>query len=336
MPRSSFVLETPREDQRARFTDEVKGARDDYRGGVGLREELPERGFEALARARVRPRRGGAPGELPGGGGAGGGRGHEAHARRGGKEDRRDRLHVLVRHRAEDERGPPLQSAVAEKARERLGARRVVAAVQEEGAAARRPLLEPSGPPGGGDSEWDRVAEVRPHDLEELRRARGERDVPRLVLAGERGRERVSPLRGLEREPGPVDRRRQIGDRELPRGFVQDRARFAGGFAERGGRFVLDPADESGPAPAENPRLLPGDGRDGRPELLDVVETDRRDDREESGRDVRRVEAAAEPDLEDGEVEPARRERDESGRRQGLEVGRRNLRSGVRGPEHRL
>ena len=61
---------------------------------------------------------------------------------------------------------------------------------------------------------------------------------------------------------------------------------------------------------------------EGRPEDRLVVVLDIRDDRHTEVEDVRRVEPAAEPDLDDGEVDPLARELGDGRCREGLELGR--------------
>ena len=86
------------------------------------------------------------------------------------------------------------------------------------------------------------------------------------------------------------------------------------------------------PAP-EDAGLLRGDGLDRGAQILDVVERDRRHDRDGSGSDVRRVEPASQSDLEDRQIERPPGENPERRGGHRLEVGQRHL--PARGPPRR-
>ena len=69
----------------------------------------------------------------------------------------------------------------------------------------------------------------------------------------------------------------------------------------------------------DDARLLTCDGGDRVAQIRHVVEVNRRDHRDRRVDDVRRIEPATQPDLDDGDIDRSIRERSERHRRYGLE-----------------
>ena len=90
------------------------------------------------------------------------------------------------------------------------------------------------------------------------------------------------------------------------------------------GRGIGLGADHGAPR-AEDAGLLARDVLAGRAEVIHVIEIDARHDGDVGGDDVDRVEAAAQPHLEDRDVETGARERLQCRQRAVFEIGQRNV-----------
>src|SRR5207247_2140773 len=87
-------------------------------------------------------------------------------------------------------------------------------------------------------------------------------------------------------------------------------------------------AADGRPARLDDAGLLPRDALQGVAQLLRVVEADARDDRDARPADVRGVKAAAQPDLDNGGLDPAADEVQEAQGRADLEEGQGALERG--------
>ena len=95
---------------------------------------------------------------------------------------------------------------------------------------------------------------------------------------------------------------RMVLDLEVYTQLCQPAAVSPSDVAHHFPRLVGHDAAENGDAAFNDARLLRGDGRQGRPQLLDVIEADTSDERNQGRADVGRIEPAAESHFEHGHV----------------------------------
>ena len=242
------------------------------------------------------PRRGGGPGSGPPGAGQALGRDLRAdetvEARREGAADPQGVLVGEDREAADD---PPLRGDFGQRLGERRGAVRVVRGVEQQVGRALHQLHPPV------------KLELRRGLADQVRIERpdgsgccrlGDRHVPPQVLA-----------RGAQRNPAlGLARHHETG------------AAVHGGAASELGHVRRYTADDERAVVAEHGQLLGGDRLVGLAEPLGVVEPHRREGGDLGGQHVRRIEAAAEPRLDDAEFDPCACQRDERGCGHDLEL----------------
>src|SRR5262249_55642463 len=240
----------------------------------------------------------------------------------------RHRLDVLVRHRAEDEIG--LQPRLREKSPEASGPVRIVASVQENRMPAQRETLEPPRPTDRSYARRYRGFADRPRYGKELCRTYGRGRVRRLMPTQEWRHQFVGSLRCLEPKASPLERGFIDLELNLRLHLVKEGARVTRRIPKRAESPFEAALHEGRLAATKDSCLFAGDRLDRRAELLGVVEGDRGDDGELGRGDVGRVEATAQSDFENSEVEPLLGEEKKGGRRHDLEVRRGDLRGAIR------
>ena len=211
---------------------------------------------------------------------------------------------VLVAQDPEHERDPASGEELAEGARERAGAGRVVRAVQHEDAVGSPEDLEAPRPARALET----LAHRRLGDVELACRRHGEQRVRRLERAEQaQAHVRQRPAGARARDHLAVEIAARDRDAEVaPREKKRD-ADGGGAADEDFGRLGRLGRGERDAAPDDR-RLLRRDRGERRPEDLLVVEVQARDHRHRGHADGRRVEPAAEPHLEHRDVHRLTRE----------------------------
>ena len=216
---------------------------------------------------------------------------------------------VFVRHDAREQHGLAVRKHVRQRISERLGALRIVTAVDDHRRFTRhvRQHLETAGPARGGDAALDsRLRDVPAAALQRKNRFQGQCGVLRLIAAQQRGfvgfalvGERADDQRfagfdlpGIEMANGRDVQFTEIGLRDRAARRVRHRFHGLDGFG------FLRPRHH-GASRLDDAGLLRGDLADGVAEQVGMIEADARDDGNIGGRDdVGGVKATAKTDFQ--------------------------------------